>query len=98
LNNECIIFYDVMYRKKKNIDEPFDLSMSRGANTSKTFTLLFLIQGLLFFITFTLVQMFKKEPLLVTYIKKPTFNIDRATIHSSPSIVFNCKDLPSLSS
>jgi hypothetical protein len=49
LNNECMIFYDVMYRKKKILNEPFDLSMNRGANTCKTFTLLLLIQGELCF-------------------------------------------------
>lgn len=87
-----------MYRKKKNLDEPFDLSMNRGANTSKTFTLLFLIQGLLCFYNIHLHSTISKETLFVTYIRKTTFDIDRATIHSSPSIVFNCKDLSSLSS
>jgi hypothetical protein len=34
----------------------------------------------------------------MAYIGKTTFNIDGITIHSSPSILLNCKDLPSLSS
>jgi hypothetical protein len=34
----------------------------------------------------------------VGYTGKSTFNIDGTTIHSSLSIPFNCKDLPSLSS
>jgi hypothetical protein len=34
----------------------------------------------------------------MAYIIKTTFNIDGTTIHSSLSIPFNCKDLPSLSS
>jgi len=33
----------------------------------------------------------------MAYIGKTTFNIDRTMIHSSLSIPFNCKDLPSLS-
>jgi hypothetical protein len=32
----------------------------------------------------------------MAYIKKTTFNIDGITIHSSLSILVNCKNLPSL--
>ncbi len=84
--------------KKKNLDEPFDLPMSRGANTSKTFTLLLLIQGLSCFYNIHLHSNVSKKNLFVTYTRKTTLNIDRAIIHSSLFIVFNCKDLPSLSS
>ncbi len=39
-NNEHLIFDDVMYRKKIP-NEPIHLFITRGAGTSKTFTLIF---------------------------------------------------------
>jgi hypothetical protein len=38
----------------------------------------------------------KKINLFMAYIKTTTFNIDGITIHSSLSILINCKDLSSL--
>jgi len=43
-------------------------------------------------------DLYKKKALFMAYTGKTTFNIDGTTIHSSLSIPFNCKYLPSLSS
>jgi hypothetical protein len=80
-------------------NEPIDLFITKGASTSKTFTLMLLIQALIcFYNRHPHLDPLKKEALLMAYIGKTTFNIDATTIHSSISIPFNCKDLPSLSS
>jgi hypothetical protein len=46
-NEQCLIFYDVMFRKKQNLNEPFHLFVIGGVHTSKTFKLMLFIQGLL---------------------------------------------------
>jgi len=48
MNNEHFIFDDVMYRKK-NLNEPIHLFITRGVGISKIFTLMLLIQALIFF-------------------------------------------------
>jgi len=59
---------------------------------------MFLIQALIhFYDRHFQLDPLKKKFLLLTYIGKITFNIDGTTIHSSLSIPFNCKDLPSSS-
>jgi hypothetical protein len=35
MNNEHLIFYDVMYRKNQNPNEPIHLFITRGASISK---------------------------------------------------------------
>jgi hypothetical protein len=50
-NNEHLIFDDVMYIKI-NPNEPIYLFITRGVGTSKTFTLMFLIQTLILFIIY----------------------------------------------
>jgi hypothetical protein len=47
--DECFISDDVMFKKKINPNEPFHLFIAGGVGTSKTFTLMLLIQGLLGF-------------------------------------------------
>ncbi len=50
MNNECFIFDYVMYRKiNKNPNEAIHLFIIKGVNTSKTFTLMLLIQVLICF-------------------------------------------------
>ncbi len=49
MNIECLLFYDVMLRKKQNPNEPLHLCIIGGVRTSKTFMLMLLIQGLLHF-------------------------------------------------
>jgi hypothetical protein len=39
---------------------------------------------------------FKKKTLLVAYIGKTSFNVDGTIVHSSISILPNCKNSPSL--
>jgi hypothetical protein len=48
LNEEQrLIFHDIMHRKKLYPDTPICLFLTRGVRTGKTFTLKFIIQGLL---------------------------------------------------
>jgi hypothetical protein len=87
-----------MYRKKNPI-EPNYLSITGDVGTSKNLTLVFQIQALICFYNRHLQSNpLKKKVLFMAYTGKTTFNIDGITIHSSLSIPFNCKDLPSLSS
>jgi hypothetical protein len=97
MNNERFIFDDVMYGKK-NPNEPIQLFIIRGAGISKTFTLMHLIQDLIF--VYNRHPQFDplKKLLFMAYVGETTFNIDGTIIHSKKFILFNCKDLPSLSS
>lgn len=66
---------------------------------SQTFTLMLLIQALFcFYNRHHDSDYFKKKALLMEYIEKTIYNIDGATIHSSLSLLLNCKNLSSLSS
>jgi pantothenate kinase-related protein Tda10 len=49
MNNEHLIFGDVMYRKEQNPNEPIHLFIGGGASIGKTFTLMLLIQALIHF-------------------------------------------------
>jgi hypothetical protein len=70
----------------------------RGAGTSKTFTLMLLIRGLLhFYNKHSQLDPSKKNKILMACIGEITFNIHGTTIHSS-QIFLNCKHLPSLGS
>jgi hypothetical protein len=46
-NEQCFIFYNVMFRKEQNSNEPFHLFIIGGVHTSKTLKLMLFIQGLL---------------------------------------------------
>jgi hypothetical protein len=95
MNNECIIFDDVMLRKKQNPNEPLHLFIIGGVDTCKFFILMLLIQDLLcFYNKYSQLDPSKKKTLFMAYIGKITFNIDGITIPSSISIPLNCKDLP----
>jgi hypothetical protein len=48
-NNKHLIFYDVIYKKKQNPNEPIHLFITGGVGTSKIFTLMFLVQVLICF-------------------------------------------------
>jgi len=68
-----------------------------GVGTTKTFTLLLIIQGLLHHYNKELhVDPLKQKTLFMAYIGKTSFNIDGTTIHSTLNIPLNCKHLPSL--
>jgi hypothetical protein len=68
-----------------------------GASIGKTFTLLFIIQGLLCHYNKQLhVDPLKQKALFKAYTSQTTFNIDGTTIHSTLNIPLNCKHLPSL--
>jgi uncharacterized protein with PQ loop repeat len=59
---------------------------------------MFLVQALIhFYNRHPNLDPLKTIALFMAYIRKATFNINRITIHSSLSILVNCKDLPSLS-
>jgi hypothetical protein len=83
--------------KNKNPNEPIHLFTTRGASTCRTFTLMLLIQALIcFYNRHPHLDLFKKKALFMAYIGKTTFNINGTKIDSSPSLPFNCKDLPPL--
>jgi hypothetical protein len=46
---QCIIFNDVMFKKKQNPNEPLHMFFIEGVGIGKTFMLMLLIQGLLCF-------------------------------------------------
>jgi hypothetical protein len=85
--------------KKQNPNEPIHLFITGAANTSKTFTLMLLVQTLIHFYNKHLdSNPLTKKNLFMAYTGNVAFNIDGTIIHSSFFIPFNCKDLPSLSS
>ncbi len=85
--------------KKQNPNEPIHLFIIGGVITRKTFTLMLLIQALIHFYNRHLhSNPSTKKKLFMAYTGKVAFNIDGTIIHSSLSIPFNCKDLPSLNS
>jgi len=49
-NEQCLIFYNVMYRKKQNPNEPIHLFITRSASTCKNSRLIILIQALIPFL------------------------------------------------
>jgi hypothetical protein len=82
-----------MYRKRMYPNQPIQLFLTRGAGTSKTFTLL-LVQGLLKHHNKQLCfDPLKQKTILMAYIGKTTFNIDGITIHSKLSLPLNYKHL-----
>jgi hypothetical protein len=77
MNNECFVFDDVMFKKKQNPNEPFHLFIIGGVDTCKTFTLMLLIQALLYFYNkHTQLNLLKNKTLFMAYIGKTTFKID----------------------
>jgi hypothetical protein len=79
---QCLIFYDVMFKKNKIINEPLHSFITRGVSTCKTFMLMLLIQGLLRLYNKHLrSNLSKRKALLMAYTRKTTFNIDGITIH-----------------
>jgi len=97
MNNEHLIFYDVMYIKSQNPNEPIHLFTVGGAGIGKTFTLMFIIQALIrFYNIHPQLYLLKKKVLFMAYIIKMIFNIDGTTIHSNIFIPLNCKGLLSL--
>ncbi len=97
MNNEHFLFYDVMYRKSQNPNEPIHLFIVGGAALGKTFTLVFIIQALICFNNIhPQLYLLKKKVLFMAYIIKMIFNIDGTTIHSNIFIPLNCKGLLSL--
>jgi len=49
MNNERLTFYDIMFMKKQNPNEPLHLLITKGASACKKIMLMFLIEGLLCF-------------------------------------------------
>ncbi len=97
MNNISYIL--MLFLRKKNPNEPLHLFITRGASRCKTFTLIFLIQGVLhFYNKYFQYNSFKKKTLFMAYTGKTTFNIDGTRIHPSLSIHFNYLNFPSLSS
>jgi hypothetical protein len=93
MNNGCLIFDDVMFRKKKIPNEAHHLFIIGGADTCKIFILMHLIQGLLcFYNKYSQLDSSKRKILFMAYTRKTTFNIDGITISSSISIPLNCQD------
>jgi hypothetical protein len=87
-----------MYMKRMHPKQLIHLFLIRGVSTSKTFTLLLLIQGFLRHYNRKLsFDPLKQKAILMVYIDKMTFNIDDTTIHSRLSLPLNCKYLQSLS-
>jgi len=89
LNEEQrLIFDDIMHRKQLYLDTPICLFLTRDVGTSKTFTLKFIIQGLLRLynknVSFDLT---KTKVLFMASISKVTFNINGLTIHSTLNIL-----------
>jgi len=85
-------------KKNKNPNEPILLLIIINSSTSKTFTLMFLIQALIcFYNRHPHSNPLRKKVLPMAYIGKIAFNIDGIMIHSSLFIPPNCKDLSSLS-
>ncbi len=82
-----LIFDDVMYRNQLFLNTPICLFLIGGARTKKTFTVKFIIQGLLQLynrdISFDLI---KTKFLLMASIGKDAFNIDGLIIHSTLNI------------
>jgi hypothetical protein len=71
MSNENFIFYDVMYRKNQNPNEPIHLFITRGASIGKTFTLMFIIQALIcFYNIHPQLYLLKKKILLMAYTRK----------------------------
>jgi len=98
MNNVLYLMVSCIERKQ-NPNEPIHLFITKSVGTSKTFTLMLLIQALICFYNKHLhLDHLKKKALLMACIGKTTFNIDVTTIHSSIFIPLNCKYLPSLSS
>jgi len=97
MNKEHFIFYDVMYRKNQNPNEPIHLFITGGASIGKTFTLMFIIQALIcYYNIHPHLCLLKWKVLLMAYIRKIIFNIDGTIIHSSLFTPLNCKGLLSL--
>jgi hypothetical protein len=68
MNVECLIFNDLMFRKKKNSNEPLHLFITKGVGINKFFMLMLLIEGLLHFYNKHLQSdLFKKKVLFMAY-------------------------------
>jgi len=71
MNDERIIFYDIMFMKEQNPNEPLHLFIIKGVSTCQKLMLMFLIQGLLcFYNKHPQLDPFLKNKLLMAYIKK----------------------------
>jgi hypothetical protein len=83
-----LIFDDVMHRNQLYLNTPICLFLTGGVQTGKTFTLKFIIQGLLRLcnqdISFDLT---KTKALLMASISKYAFNIDSVTTHLTLNIL-----------
>ncbi len=94
LNNERAIYDDYMYKKRTYPNQLIHLFFIGGTGTSKTFTFLLLIQGLLKHYNKQLCSgPLKQKTILITFIGKTTFNIDGTTIYYGLSPPLNCKHL-----
>ncbi len=85
LNEEqCVLFYDILYKKQMNPNGTLSIFFIRSVGTWKTFTLMVIIQGL---IQYYLKQNKDLDPSKQTvfkmaYTRKVAYNITGSALHS----------------